>query len=256
LSSRYANYPSLENRTVLITGGGSGIGASLVEHFVEQNARVAFVDIADEPSNALVAKLGARCATAPLFVQCDVTDPVALEAAIVKVADALGPITVLVNNAGNDDRHEFQSVTSEYWDQRMEVLVKHQFFAAKAVYEGMKTAGGGSIINFSSTTWLMGEGGYVCYTTAKAAIFGLTRSLARDFGPVDIRVNAVLPGWVMTERQLKLWITPGAEAEINEKQALKHKLYPADVARMVLFLAADDSAMTTGQSFVVDGGWS
>jgi len=256
LSVQYASYPSLEDRTVLITGGGSGIGASLVGHFAEQNAKVAFLDIADEPSRVLAAELSARYRHAPLFVHCDVTEPATLESAISRVVDELGPIIVLVNNAGNDDRHDFRTVTSPYWDQRMEVLLKHQFFASKAVYEGMQAAGGGSIINFSSTTWLMGEGGYVCYTTAKAAIYGLTRSLARDFGPADIRVNAVLPGWVMTERQLELWITPEAEDEINEKQALKHKLYPADVARTVLFLAADDSAMTTGQSFVVDGGWS
>ncbi|MBS34905.1 MAG: 3-oxoacyl-ACP reductase [Thiotrichales bacterium] len=253
--SAYACYPSLEDRTVLVTGGGSGIGASLVEHFVGQGSKVAFVDVATEPSQALVESLDGHGRHAPQFFQCDVTDTGALERTIGDIGEALGPIKVLVNNAGNDDRHEFDSVDPDYWDQRMSVLVRHQFFACKAVYAGMKQAGGGSIINFSSTTWLMGEGGYVCYTTAKAAIYGMTRSLARDFGAADIRVNTVLPGWVMTERQLSLWVTPEAEREIEEKQALKHKLMPADVARMVLFLAADDSAMTTGQSFIIDGGW-
>ena len=252
----YASYPSLMGRTVMITGGGSGIGASLVEHFVQQKANVAFVDIAEQPSQMLVDTLSDRYGNKPLFIPCDVTDTDALETTIDQIAEQLGTITVLVNNAGNDERHDFKSVSPQYWDQRMQVLVKHQFFAAKAVYDGMQAAGGGSIINFSSTTWLMGEGGYMCYTTAKAAIYGMTWSLARDFGPADIRVNAVLPGWIMTDRQLELWVTPEAEREIAEKQALKHKLYPADIARMVLFLAADDSAMTTGQGFVVDGGWS
>ena len=251
----FATYPSLAERTVLITGGGSGIGASLVEHFVAQNAIVAFLDIEENTSSALVEDLTGRFDCTPLYLSCDVADTARLRDAIAKVGDTLGPITVLVNNAGNDERHNFQEVTSEYWDERLQVNLKHQFFAAQSVYEGMKAAGGGAIINFSSTTWVMGEGGYVCYTTAKAAIIGLTRSLSRDFGAADIRVNAVLPGWVMTERQMKLWLTPEGEKEIKERQALKHKLFPEDIARMVLFLAADDSRMTTGQSFIVDGGW-
>lgn len=251
----FATYPSLAGRGVLISGGGSGIGASLVRHFVEQGANVAFVDIAEEASRALVGELNNEFSRAPWFFPCDMTDHDALVTAIERAKQHIGPIRVLVNNAGNDDRHNFRDVTPDYWDERMAVLIKHQFFAAQAVYEDMKASGGGSIINFSSTTWLMGEGGYVCYTTAKAGIYGMTRSLARDFGPADIRVNAVLPGWVLTPRQIELWITPEAEKEIEEKQALKHKLYPQDIARMVLFLAADDSRMTTGQSFVVDGGW-
>ena len=251
----FAIYPSLAGRTVLITGGGSGIGASLVEHFLKQDARVTFLDIDEDASRQLLESLRAKYGRAPLFVACDVTDNDRLQQSMEEVRQALGPVSVLVNNAGNDDRHNFEDVTPEYWDQRMAVLVKHQFFAAQAVYDDMKSAGGGSIINFSSTSWIMGEGGYVCYTTAKAAIYGLTRSLARDFGLADIRVNAVLPGWIMTERQLERWVTPEAELEIERNQALKHKLYPADIARMVLFLAADDSRMTTGQSFIVDGGW-
>ena len=253
--SEYASYPSLARRGVFITGGASGIGASLVSHFVAQGARVAFVDIAREASRTLVGKLRDAYRHAPLFIECDITDVNALAQAIDTATEALGGISVLVNNAGNDQRHRFESVTPRMWDERMDVNLKHQFFAAQAVYEGMKQAGGGAIVNFSSTSWVMGEGGYVCYTTAKAAIVGLTRSLARDFGEAGIRVNAILPGWVMTERQVRLWLDEEGERMICERQALKHKLYPDDVARMVLFLAAADSRMITGQSFIVDGGW-
>ena len=176
--SNFASYPSLIEKTVLITGGGSGIGASLVEHFVAQNAKVAFVDIEEEISSALVERLAERFPHAPLYLPCDVTDTAQLHDAIADINIALGPITVLVNNAGNDDRHDFHEITPEYWDQRMEVNLKHQFFAAQGVYEAMKTAGGGSIINMSSITWVMGQGGYACYTTAKSAVIGLTRSAA------------------------------------------------------------------------------
>ena len=252
----YANYPSLKDRSVLVTGGGSGIGAGLVSHFAQQGAKVGFIDVDVRASEALVAQLTGPSLHAPMFIRCDVTDTGSLKRVIGELNDAMGPITVLVNNAGNDDRHSFDEVTPEYWDQRMNVLLKHYFFAAQTLFPTMQQSGGGSIINFSSTTWLMGEGGYVCYTTAKAAIYGMTRSLARDFGVADIRVNAVLPGWIMTERQIENWITPQAEAEIERNQAIKHKLYPEDVARMVLFLGADDSRMITGQRFIVDGGWS
>ena len=253
---KFAKYPSLINMPVMITGGGSGIGASLVEHFVEQDSRVAFIDILEEQSEALVDDLDKRFSNPPLYVKCDLTDISELNNAIDRISSELGPLAVLVNNAGNDERHEFQDVTSSYWDQRMAVNLKHQFFAAKRVYEGMKSRGGGSIINLSSTTWVMGEGGYVCYTTAKSAVIGLTRSIARDFGEGNIRANAILPGWVMTDRQIDLWLTAEGEQEINDRQALKHKLYPEDVSRMALFLASDDSQMITGQSFIVDGGWS
>ena len=253
--SEYARYPSLAGRGVLVTGGASGIGASLVSHFVAQGARVAFLDIARQASRALVEELAGAHHRAPVYLECDVTDTKALAASVEAASAALGGISVLVNNAGNDQRHRFESVTPQMWDERMGVNLKHHFFAAQAVYEGMKQAGGGAIVNFSSTSWVMGEGGYVCYTTAKAAIVGLTRSLARDFGGAGIRVNAILPGWVMTERQVRLWLDEEGERQIYERQALKHKLYPDDVARMVLFLAAADSRMITGQSFIVDGGW-
>ena len=254
--SNFARYPSLEDRSVLITGGASGIGASLVEHFVEQKAKVAFLDIAEEQSAALVDDLKSRYSNPPLFFRCDLTDIVELKNSIDNICSKIGPLSVLINNAGNDDRHEFQDVTPSYWDQRMAINLKHQFFAAQAVYEGMKSVGGGSIISLSSTSWVMGEGGYVCYTTAKAAIIGLIRSIARDFGEANIRANAILPGWVMTDRQVSLWVTPEAEQQIFDSQAIKQKLYPEDVGRMALFLGSDDSQMITGQSFIVDGGWS
>ncbi len=236
----FARYPDLENKSVMITGGASGIGASLVEHFVEQNAKVAFLDIAEEQAIALVDNLSSRYPNPPLFFKCDLTDITELKDSIANIFNKLGPLSVLVNNAGNDDRHEFRDVTPSYWDQRMAVNLKHQFFAAQAVYEGMRSVGGGSIINLSSTSWVMGEGGYVCYTTAKAAVIGFTRSI----------------GWVMTDRQIDLWLTPEAEQQIFDSQALKRKLYPEDVSRMALFLASNDSQMITGQSFIVDGGWS
>ena len=251
----FARYPSLVDRGVLVTGGGSGIGASLVEQFAAQGARVAFVDIAAQVSQALEAELEGVHRHSPVYVQCDITDSEALAASIDAVEQAVGGISVLVNNAGNDQRHSFESVTPQMWDERMAVNLKHQFFASQRVFEGMKRRGHGAIVNFSSTSWVMGEGGYVCYTTAKAAIVGLTRSLARDFGESEVRVNAVLPGWVMTERQVALWLDEEGERMIRERQAIKRKLYPDDIARMVLFLAADDSRMITGQSFIVDGGW-
>ena len=184
------------------------------------------------------------------------TDIADLQAAMAGLAEQTGPFTVVVNNAGSDDRHAFDTVDSAYWDQRLALNLKHYFFTAQAAFAGMKAAGGGAIINYSSTGWIIGEGGYVCYTTAKAAIIGLTRSLARDFGQHGIRVKAILPGWIITPRQETLWFNASSEAQIMERQAIKRKLLPADVARMTLFLAAEDSNAITGQSFIVDGGWS
>jgi NAD(P)-dependent dehydrogenase (short-subunit alcohol dehydrogenase family) len=251
-----ARYPSLKNRTVFVTGGGSGIGASVVEHFCEQGSRVAFVDIAQEASEALVAQIRAGGHPPPLFIACDLRDVAALQAAIAHVGRTLGPVRVLVNNAGNDDRHHFADVTPAYWDDRMAVNLRHQFFAAQATYPQMKEAGGGSIINFGSISWMNSEGGYAAYTACKAAVHGLTRSFARDFGPAGIRANTVVPGWVMTERQVKLWLDEAGERQIAELQCIKEKVYPADIARMVLFLAADDSRLCTGQDFIVDAGWT
>jgi NAD(P)-dependent dehydrogenase (short-subunit alcohol dehydrogenase family) len=251
----FATYPSLKGRSVFITGGGSGIGAALVENFAGQGARVAFVDIAAAPSRELVAAIEAKGDPAPLFLECDLRDIEALRRAIAEAADANGPITALVNNAAHDERHPFDQVTPDYWDDRMAVNLRHQFFAAQTVQPMMREAGGGSIINFGSVSWMIGQGGMPGYTAAKAAIMGLTRGLARDFGPDNIRVNSIAPGWIMTERQISLWLTPEAEAELMQRQCLKRKLYPDDMARIALFLAADDSSAMTNQTYIADGGW-
>jgi NAD(P)-dependent dehydrogenase (short-subunit alcohol dehydrogenase family) len=250
-----AIYPSLKGRVVFITGGGSGIGESLVEHFSAQGARVAFIDVAEAPSRALVDRIAAKGHPRPLFMACDLRRIEDLRACIDKVKRDIGPIRVLVNNAGNDDRHATADVTVEYWDDRMAVNLRHQFFAAQAVRPQMRDAGGGSIINFGSITWLVGDPDCPAYVTAKAAVTGLTRALARELGPERIRVNCMLPGWVMTERQMKLWLTPEGEKQIDDRQCLKDRLRPDDIARMALFLAADDSRMCSSQQFIVDGGW-
>ncbi|MFO1039293.1 MAG: SDR family oxidoreductase [Geminicoccaceae bacterium] len=249
--ARDAAYPSLVGRTVLITGGASGIGASLVEHFCRQRARVTFLDLQREAGEALAERLG----NGTRFVSCDLRDIAALQAAVATVEAADGPVAVLVNNAANDDRHRIEDVTPAYWDDRIATNLRHQFFAAQAVIPGMKRLGGGSIVNFGSMTWHASEGGYPGYATCKAAVEGLTRSLARDLGPFRIRVNTLIPGWVMTERQMRLWLDAEGEAEIARRQCLKDKVQPADIARMVLFLAADDSRMCTAQNFIVDAGW-
>lgn len=250
-----SRYTSLVDMPVFVTGGGSGIGESVVEHFCDQGARVTFVDLAEAPSRDLVARIAASGARPPDFIACDLRDVDALRAAVAAAAAQSGPIRALVNNAGNDDRHDVQSVTVAYWDERMATNLRHQFFAAQAVHPMMKQAGGGSIINFGSISWMAGEGGYPAYTTAKAAIGGLTKTLARDLGPDRIRVNTVVPGWVMTRRQVELWLDEAGERQISERQCLPDKLVPADLARMVLFLASDDSRMCTGQNFIVDAGW-
>jgi NAD(P)-dependent dehydrogenase (short-subunit alcohol dehydrogenase family) len=254
-SSRYATYPSLRDRVVVITGGGSGIGASLVEHFSHQGARVAFLDLAVEPSEQLVAQLSRECPHPPVFLPCDLTDIPALQAAIADITRRLGPPQVLVNNAASDDRHQWQEITPEYWDQRMNVNLRHQFFAAQAVASGMREAGGGSIINLSSIAWMIPTPELTAYVTAKSAIVGLTRSLAHDLGPWNIRVNCVLPGAILTERQRQLWMPPEKIAEVLEKQSIRRELVPDDVARLVLFLASDDSSAISNQNHIIDGGW-
>lgn len=250
-----AIYPSLKDRVVFVTGGGSGIGASIVEHFCQQGAKVGFVDINEEASTKLVSDLEADGHGTPFFVNCDITDIEALRVAIGQVREKLGPITILINNAAHDQRHSIDEVTPEYWDDRIAINLKHQFFAAQAIYPDMEAAGGGAIVNLGSVSWMIGQGGMPCYTTAKSAIAGLTRSLARDLGPKNIRVNCVVPGWIMTQRQIDLWLTPESEAELMQRQCLKRKLVPADIAKAVLFFAADDSGACTNQSYIVDGGW-
>ncbi|MGV3553381.1 SDR family NAD(P)-dependent oxidoreductase [Rhizobium sp.] len=251
----YASYPSLAGRSVFITGGGSGIGESLVRHFSEQGSRVAFVDVAVEASQALVESVAATGAPAPLFLQCDLRDVDGIKDALSIACQRNGHISVLCNNAGNDDRHRTEDVDVAYWDERMAVNLRHQFFTAQTVLAYMKETGAGSIINFGSITWMVGDADCPVYVTAKAAVYGMTRALAREFGPYGIRVNCMVPGWVMTERQQRLWLTPEGERQISERQCLPTRLQPSDIARMALFLAADDSAMCTSQQFIVDGGW-
>ena len=255
-TGRPSSYGGLADKTVFITGGGSGIGAAFSRAFAGQGARVGFVDIAEEASRTLAAQIQKETGTAPLFITCDIRDIAGLQAAIEKTRIGLGEIGVLINNAGNDDRHALDEVTPTYWDERIAVNLRHQFFAAQAVVDQMKRLGGGSIINFGSISWMTATGGMPAYTTSKAAIHGLTRGLARDLGPYNIRANTVSPGWVMTERQLKMWVTPESETRLDQLQCLKGRLQPEDLANMVLFLASDDARMITSQNFVVDAGWT
>ncbi|MDN2673116.1 SDR family NAD(P)-dependent oxidoreductase [Janthinobacterium sp. SUN026] len=250
-----AKYGSLQGKRVFITGGGSGIGESLVAEFAAQGAVVAFVDIAVEASEALCRRLAEAGWTAPVFRHCDITDIASLQAVMAELADQLGDFDILVNNAANDQRHQAQDVTLEYWNERIAINQRPMFFTCQAVFEGMKRQGGGSIINVSSISWHMKSGGYPVYATTKAAVVGLTRGLARDYGAHNIRVNTVTPGWVMTQRQIDLWVDDAAEVEIKKSQCLPSKLMPQDIAAMVLFLASDDGAMCTSQEFIVDAGW-
>lgn len=254
--SRFARYPSLEDRAVLVTGGATGIGATLVEEFVAQGARVGFIDIDVAPARALVARLGAGARHAPAFAEADLTDIDALNRAIAALRAQIGPIVVLLNNAANDQRHSIEATTPASWDAGVAINLKQQFFAAQNVAPDMKAAGGGSIVNFSSISWKLKQGGMPVYTTSKAAVQGLTRSLARDFGPFNIRVNTLLPGWVMTDKQIRLWVDDRAKEDIARGQCINQPLQPEHIARMALFLAADDSAMCTAQDFIVDGGWA
>jgi len=253
--SQFAAYPSLRDIPVFITGGGSGIGAAMVEGFVLQGSRVAFVDVDRTASLALCSRLEKAGPHAAHFIPCDVRDIDALRNAIDSAQKAVGDIGVLVNNAARDDRHAIEEVTVEYWDERVAVNLRHQFFAAQAVVEHMKRRGGGSIINFGSVSWMLKAGGMPAYTTSKAAVHGMSRSLATDLGPFRIRVNTISPGWVMTERQLKLWVTPDGERRLDENQCLPGRVQPQDIALMALFLGAEDSRMITAQNFIVDAGW-
>lgn len=254
-SAQFASYPSLKGRSVLITGGATGIGASLVTEFAHQGSRVAFFDIEDEAAQQVIADLREERLAAPMYVHCDLTDLAALKEAVQQVIAAFGTVDVLVNNAANDQRMATDDVTPEFWDQSMAINLRPQFFMVQAVLPSMRIAGGGSIINMSSISWMIPTKGMPVYTAAKAAIVGLTRTLAHEVGPSNIRVNAVLPGAVATERQKQLWYTPELVAEIKHNQALKRQIEPAEVARLVLFLAADDSSAITNQSYIIDAGW-
>lgn len=254
-SEKFASYPSLRDRVVLITGGASGIGAVMVEHFVQQGSRVAFLDIAAEAARDLAGRLATGSARAPEFFRCDLTDIAALRTTIREIEAQIGRVEVLVNNAANDTRHAYAEVTPEFWDAAMAVNLRHQFFAIQAVVPGMIANQAGSIINMSSISWIIPTTGMPAYISAKAAIVGLTRTMSHELGASNIRVNAVLPGAILTERQKRLWRTPEYDAHIMRNQSLKRNLTEADVARLVLFLAADDSSGITNQSYVIDAGW-
>ncbi|MPR11710.1 SDR family NAD(P)-dependent oxidoreductase [Microvirga tunisiensis] len=250
-----ATYSDLKNKVVLVTGGGSGIGEAIIRRFAEQGCKVAFIDIATEPSAKLAGELSGH-GHSVRFEHADLTDISALRSAVARVREGLGPVEILINNAAHDERHPTPDVTPEYWDDRFAVNLKHQFFAAQAVLPDMQAAKAGVIINFGSFSWMIGQGGMAAYTAAKSAILGLTRSLARDFGPDNIRVNAIAPGWIMTQRQLEKWLTPEAEHDLMQRQCLKRKLVPDEIARFTVFLASDEASACTNQQYVVDGGWS
>jgi NAD(P)-dependent dehydrogenase (short-subunit alcohol dehydrogenase family) len=251
--SQYASYPSLKDRSVFITGGASGIGAEVVRAFAGQGSRVGFIDIDSERDGALAAELERQGAKIR-FESCDLRDIDALKRAFVALEEALGPATVLVNNAARDDRHSWQEVTPDYYDERIATNLRHMFFAIQAVAPGMIAAGKGSIINLGSNSWWEATGGMPVYTSAKAAVHGMTRSFARDLGPHRIRVNTVVPGWVMTERQKALWATPEALERHRQRQCLPDLIEPVYLARMVLFLASDDAAMCTANNYMVEAG--
>jgi D-xylose 1-dehydrogenase len=254
MSKQFATYPSLTDRVVLISGGASGIGADMVRAFASNGARVGFLDVQDEPADALVREL-ADAAGQALYLHCDVTDVDALQASVKSVRARLGPVAVLVNNAADDQRRPVNAVTAEFWDRSFDVNLRHHFFAAQAVHPHMKELGYGSIINFSSISWRFGADQMVAYATAKGAVVALTRALARSFGPDNIRVNAIEPGAVITERQRELWFkTQDAIDQTVERQLIRRVLLGDEIARTALFLAADDSRMITKQSITVDAG--
>jgi NAD(P)-dependent dehydrogenase (short-subunit alcohol dehydrogenase family) len=251
----YALYPSLVNRTVLITGGADGIGAGIVEQFARQGSKVAFLDIqTDKAADTIRRCVAAHATHTPLFFEVDLVDIAATRAAIARASDVLGGITVLVNNAASDDRHTWQEMTPDYWDNRLNVNLRHYFFAIQSVAPGMIEAQNGSIINVGSSSYMMKEDFFPGYAIAKSGVEGITRTLARTFGPDNVRVNTVLPGWVATERQLTKWWSPEGEEGTLRDQAIKRRIYPDEFAQMILFLAADDGAACTAQDFMVDGG--
>jgi D-xylose 1-dehydrogenase len=253
--SAAAIYPSLEGRVVVVTGGASGIGAAIVEAFAMQRSQVVFLDIQDDAAKELNDRLGAMEAKVPVYFRCDLTDIEALQRTIADVVERFPAIDVLVNNAGNDMRHSVDEVTSAYWDESMAVNLKHQFFMAQGLVPAMRRAARGSIINMSSISWAIPSTDLPVYVTAKAAIVGMTRTLAHTLGGDNIRVNCVMPGAILTERQKRLWLTEEYKAEVLKRQALKRLILPDEVARLILFLASDDSSAITNQSYVIDGGW-
>ena len=252
--SKTATYPSLKNKVVLITGGASGIGSAIVELFCYQQAKVIFLDIEDSLAKKVIEHNDRNYNNKPTYINCNLKNTSLLIKTIRGINSKIGSISILINNAAHDERHEMFSVTSKYWDDRLNINLKHFFFASQTCSEIMKNNGGGSIVNLGSFSWMMGIGGMVCYTTAKSAVNGLTRSLARELGVHNIRVNSVIPGWIMTKRQLELWVTPKVKKDQLEKQCLKRLLKPSEIAKAVLFFASEDSSAATGQNYVFDGG--
>ncbi len=250
-----AKYFDLKNKRVFITGGGSGIGASIVEHFCEQDSEVYFVDINVKESNKLISDIKNKKFKVPTFIECDLLNIKKLQDTISKIISEKGPIDILINSAANDERHNIDDVTEEYWNERMNINLKHYFFTVQSVKKAMIKNKGGVIVNIGSASWMIGQGGMAAYTAAKSGVVGLTRSFARDLGEFNIRVNSVVPGWTMTERQIEKWLTPESEKELMKNQCLKRKLVPADIARAVLFFSSDESSACTNQSYIVDGGW-
>ena len=250
-----AIYDDLKHKRVFVTGGGSGIGASIVEHFCQQGSEVYFIDINEEASNKLVLECKNKKLSVPTFIKCDLLNIKDLQKTISKIIDNNGAIDVLINNAANDERHSIDEVTEEFWNERININLRHYFFTVQSVKKAMIANKGGSIINIGSASWMIGQGGMAAYTAAKSGVVGLTRSFARDLGEFDIRVNSVVPGWVMTERQVEKWLTPESEADMLKKQCLKHKLMPSDIAKTVLFFGSDASSGCTNQDYVVDKGW-
>jgi D-xylose 1-dehydrogenase len=252
---KQAIYPSLEGRVVVVTGGASGIGSAIVEAFAMQRSQVVFLDVQDDAAKELIGRLEVGTSRAPIYFRCDLTDIDALQGTVGEIVERFPAVDVLVNNAGNDTRHSIDAVTSSYWDEMMAVNLKHQFFMAQALIPAMRRAGGGSIINMGSISWMVPSTDVPVYVTAKAAIIGMTRMLAHTLGVDNIRANCVMPGAILTERQRRLWLTEEYKALVLSRQALKRMILPEEVARLVLFLASDDSSAITNQSHVIDGGW-
>ena len=246
----FAHYPSLSGKTVMMTGGASGIGSEIVAAFAAQGAKVGFLDI-----DARGAQAMSDAHENVTHEVCDLRDIAALRDGLAALKSRIGPADILINNAARDDRHDWREVTPAYWDERMATNLRHMFFAIQTVAPDMAARGGGSIVNMGSNSWWEAGGGFPAYATAKAAVHGLTRTMARDLGGDRIRVNTVVPGWIMTERQVEKWLTPEGEAELMQRQCLKRKLQPVEIAKMVLFFSADDSGICTNQNFVADGGW-
>jgi NAD(P)-dependent dehydrogenase (short-subunit alcohol dehydrogenase family) len=248
-------YYDLEKKRVFITGGGSGIGASIVEHFCEQGSEVYFIDINEDESKKLIEDIKNKNYSLPTFIKCDLLNIKELQKTIADIISNKGPIDILINNAANDTRHKIDDVTEEYWDERMNVNLRHYFFTVQSVKKSMIDNGGGAIINMGSTSWMIGQGGMAAYTAAKSGVVGLSRSFARDLGEFNIRVNSVVPGWVMTQRQIDLWLNDESEKELMKRQCLKEKLMPHELAQAVLFFSSEQSSGCTNQSYVVDKGW-